>query len=687
MNKNNGLNTSELILTENVVAVDFSSRNGLVDDGKIKGEEEDTIIQLDGLGSNQFTLMEDDDDVIKKIVGKDQFKKLRKCFKQKIRKSLTKKMLMRRIPILTWLPKYNSKDAVGDFVAGLTVGLTVIPQALAYSSIAGLPPQYGLYSSFLGALIYIIFGSCKDVPMGPTAIISIMTYQAVQGHGVEYSTLLCFISGLIQLLMGIVGLGFMIDFVSGPVCSGFTSAVALIIVTSQIKDIFGIAETGNTFFEMWISLFKNMNDVRLWDTVLGVSSIVILLIMKCLGNFELGPKDGTKKSLSEKIITKIFWIVGSSRNAILVLLSGFLGYFFMTQNNDFGNGGDEDDDFTTYTNFTGFTNESIKSPFLLTGYLPEGMPEFKVPSFGGFDKDGRHIGFIDMMTDMGVHLIILPLIALLENIAICKAFSSGKPVDATQELIAMGLCNIGNSFVQGFPGSGSLSRSAVNNASGVRTPLGGLYTGVIVIVALLFFTPYFYFIPKASLAAVIIAAVVFMVEVKVVKPMWRTKKSDLIPGFGTFIACLVLKLEFGILLGIIIQILFLLYNAARPKIHMQKITTKSGIEYLRLTPDRCLIFPSVDYVRNIVTKHSIKQGIPVVIDCSHIYGADFTAAKVIESLSRDFVQRKQPLLFYNLKASVVSVFEGLQPEEFVTFYEHDDLDELLRRKVFEKANS
>lgn len=218
----------------------------------------------------------------------------------------------------------------------------------------------------------------------------------------------------------------------------------------------------------------------------------------------MGPKDGTKKSLSEKIITKIFWIVGSSRNAILVLLSGFLGYFFMTQNNDFGNGEDEDDDFTTYTNFTGFTNESIKSPFLLTGYLPEGMPEFKVPSFGGFDKDGRHIGFMDMMTDMGVHLIILPLIALLENIAICKAFckilffqffsfqnfpntyenrsfffptASGKPVDATQELIAMGLCNIGNSFVQGFPGSGSLSRSAVNNASGVRTPLGGLYTG------------------------------------------------------------------------------------------------------------------------------------------------------------------------------------------------------------------
>lgn len=156
------------------------------------------------------------------------------------------------------------------------------------------------------------------------------------------------------------------------------------------------------------------------------------------------------------------------------------------------------------------------------------------------------------------------------------------------------MCNICNSFVQGYPGTGSLSRSAVNNSSGVRTPLGGLYTGILVIVALLFFTPYFYFIPKAALAAIIIAAVIFMVEVKVVKPMWRTKsnflntnlifiitmclilfsETDLIPGFGTFIACLVLPLEIGIILGIGLNILFILYHAARPKISIEKLKVK-----------------------------------------------------------------------------------------------------------------
>jgi len=195
---------------------------------------------------------------------------------------------------------------------------------------------------------------------------------------------------------------------------------------------------------------------------------------------------------------------------------------------------------------------------------------------------------------------------------------------------------------------------------------------------LLFLTQLFYFIPKAALAAIIIAAVIFMIEYHVVVPIWKTKKSDLIPGFGTFIACLVLPLQYGILVGIGLNILFILYHAARPKISMENQVTQEGVEYLLLTPDRCLIFPSVDYVRNLVTKNSMKQAIPVVIDCSHIYGADFTAAKVVECITQDFSTRKQPLFFYNLKLSVVAVFHGLQPKDFVVYYSEDELDNLIR---------
>lgn len=187
---------------------------------------------------------------------------------------------------------------IGDLLAGITVGLTVIPQALAYANIAGIPSQYGLYGSFLGCFVYIFLGSCKDVPVGPTAVAALLTFQAVAGRGVEHAILLCFLTGVVQILMGLFGLGelgyevvtililltaflgFLIDFVSGPVSSGFTSAAALIIVTSQVKDLFGITASGNTFVDTWKSIFSDIHNIRMWDTVLGFACIVILFLLR-----------------------------------------------------------------------------------------------------------------------------------------------------------------------------------------------------------------------------------------------------------------------------------------------------------------------------------------------------------------------------------------------------------------------
>lgn len=602
------------------------------------------------VGSNDFILVEDLGPR-RKISVKEKVDNVYPWARRKVIGGFTKKNLHRRLPILDWLPKYSVEDAVGDLVAGVTVGLTVIPQSLAYANIAGLPPEYGLYGSFLGALMYIVLGSCKDVPMGPTAICSLLTYQTVHSLGPIYGTLLCLISGVIQLIMGIVGLGIIIDFVSGPVSSGFTSAVALLIISSQVQDILGIKAAGSTFVEIWSSVLEDVHNTRLWDTVLGIVCIIILLLMRMVAEIRIGGKEGIELTTFQKVVNKCLWLIGTSRNFILVIICGFLGYYF-------------------------YSASSHDEPFKVIGFVPAGLPTFEFPMFS-VTRGNETIGFLEMCAEMGQGIFVLPLIALLENIAICKAFANGKTVDATQELIAIGLCNIGNSMCHGFPGSGSLSRSAVNNSSGVRTPLGGLYTGVLVILALMFFTPCFFYIPKASLAAVIIAAVVFMVEVRVVKPIWRSKKSDLIPGIATFFACLLLPLEIGILIGIGLNLISILYHAARPKISMEILRSRGGIEYLLLTPDRCLIFPSVDYVSALVTKHSIKQGIPVVIDCSHIYGADFTAAKVIEILTQDFSKRRQPLFFYNLKPSVVAVFEGVQPKDFVVYYSEHQLDELL----------
>jgi sodium-independent sulfate anion transporter 11 len=259
--------------------------------------------------------------------------------------------------------------------------------------------------------------------------------------------------------------------------------------------------------------------------------------------------------------------------------------------------------------------------------------------------------------------------------------ATGDSVDATQELLTLGICNLLGSFASSFPVTGSFSRSAVNHASGVMTPFGGFYTGVLILLALGLLTPYFYFIPKASLAAVIICAVVFMIEYEVVKPMWRSSRKDLIPTFATFVTCLVIAVEYGILIGVGINLLFLLYPSARPTVHIEKSTTHSGVEYLQVTPNNSLYFPAVDFIRASVGKAAVKQGssqLPVIVDCRFILGADFTAAKGIAALIEDFNKRKQPIYFYNPRPSVVSVFKGASLEEFVHFRTQDELEFILQ---------
>lgn len=616
------------------------------------------------LGSDDFILVEEISENNMSTI--ETIHEICPWLKHKLCSTVAMKNLKRRVPILRWLPCYTIEDGLGDIMAGVTVGLTVIPQSMAYAGLAGLPPQYGLYGSFLGAFIYTFVGSCKDVPMGPTAIVSLMTYSTLlgaNGHGPIYATLSCFLTGVIQMTMGICGLGIIIDFVSGPVASGFTSAVALLIIASQIKDLIGVRGTGSSLWEMIGSLYQDLDNISHVDTVIGVGCIVFLLVLRIVAEVRIGSSDPEQaQCYSQKYMNKMFWLIGSIRNSIIVIISTVVSYMYISSQDG-----------------------STELPYKIIGKIPAGLPSFDVPQFS-VQRGNETVGFLEMVSSMKSNVIVLPLIGLLENISICKSFAHGKTVDATQELLAIGLCNIGNSFVHGFPGSGSFSRSAVNNSSGVRTPLGGLYTAVLVIVALLFLTPYFYYIPKTCLAAVIITAVMFMVEVRVVKPIYRSKKSDLIPGIFTFFACLFLPLEIGVLFGIGLNLTSILYHAARPKISIREYKTRAGFKYLMLTPDRCLVFPSADYVHNLVTKHSLKRDMPVVIDCSHVYGADFTAAKVIEMLTKDFANRGQALFFYNLKPSVVDVFRGVKPKELVFYYHKRELDRLLQN-IAEQRNT
>ncbi|VVC45752.1 SLC26A/SulP transporter domain,STAS domain [Cinara cedri] len=577
--------------------------------------------------------------------------------------SITCKYLAQRLPILQWLPVYTSEDFVGDLLAGITVGLTLIPQSMSFAILAGLPPQQGLYGSIIGSILYTFLGTCREISMGPTAIVSLMTYNTLRGLGPVHATTLCFLSGFVQLAIGLVGLGFLIDFISGPVNSGFTSAVAVLIVLSQVKDLIGVKCSGTTMLDMVVSISKDITNYRLGDTCLGIVCIVVILLLRVIGTCRIGPADENLRSKFHVIANRSMWVIGTFRNTIVLIISSYASYLYI---NSTGR------DPTTFNN---------QLPFKVVGKIPSGLPNFNFPKFRITDDEGRvDIGFFEIVSELGFGIIVLPLIALVENISICKTFANGKPIDATQEFLAIGLCNIGNSFFHAYPGTGSFSRSAVCSASGVRTTLEGLYAGILVIISLMFCTPYMSYIPKTTLAAIIIGAVIFMVEVRMVKPIYRSKKSDLVSGLGTFFACLLLPIEKGILIGIGLSLMSIIYHSARPKLSIKINTTPSGRNnYLMITPDRCILFPSVEHVRNIIIQNSFKHNLPVVIDCSHIYGADFTAAKLIEILNNDFARKGRLLFFYNLKPSLVKVFEGALPKNFNIriFNDARDIDQPL----------
>jgi solute carrier family 26 (sodium-independent sulfate anion transporter), member 11 len=189
-------------------------------------------------------------------------------------------LVFQRIPILQWLPKYQPGYLVEDFVAGLTVGLTAIPQGIAYAVVAGLPPQYGLYSAFMGCFVYCVFGSCKDITIGPTAIMALMVQSYVQNLGADYAVLATFMAGLAIFASGLLNLGSLVTFISTPVTIGFTTAAALTIGSGQVKAILGLSGKSNGFLESWINVFEHIGETRLWDTVLGLTSIALLLLLR-----------------------------------------------------------------------------------------------------------------------------------------------------------------------------------------------------------------------------------------------------------------------------------------------------------------------------------------------------------------------------------------------------------------------
>ncbi|XP_034242350.1 sodium-independent sulfate anion transporter-like isoform X2 [Thrips palmi] len=551
-------------------------------------------------------------------------------------------LLRRRLPISKWLPTYGREDAVADLVAGFTLGLTLIPQSIAYALLAGLSPQYGLYSSFLGSLLYVPLGTIKEVSIGPTSLMSLLTSEYTHDQPVQVVVLLTFLTGAVQMLMALLQLGFLVDLISDPVTSGFTSAYSVMIAVSQVKGLLGLRFKAHGFVDTLYQLGRHIHEAKLADSLLGLGCIAVLLSMKKLST---AGAPGSR-------VRRAAWVLSIGRNAIVVLVCAVVAYVL-----EQGGG----------------------APFALSGQVEPGLPPLDLPPFSAPGPGNATLSFTDMVSSYGGGLLVVPVVGVLANIAIAKSFSNGAPVDASQEMVTLAVCNLLGSFVSSMPTCGAFTRSAVSNASGVRTPLSGLYSGAMILLALVLLTPYFYYIPKATLAAVLISAVVFLVDLDILRPLWRSSKRSLLVTVLTFAACLGMGVEVGLLLGVALELAYLVYLWARPPVTVQLCKASWG-EYVLVRPDVGLFFPAVGVVRDAVLLASTQEGaggLPLVLDCAHFRNLDYTAVKGLEALVRELGKRGQALRFMGLSGSALRVVAALDMQGFAHCAAPRDLPDLL----------
>ncbi|XP_046646442.1 sodium-independent sulfate anion transporter-like, partial [Daphnia pulicaria] len=523
-------------------------------------------------------------------------------------------LLRRRLPIVGWLPNYNWNYSVFDLIAGVTVGLTIIPQSIAYAGVAGLPFEYGLYSSFMGLFAYTVFGSVKESSIGPTAVMALMTFNYANEGGPAYACLLSFLAGLIELVAGLLNLGFMVDFISAPVISGFCSAAALTVASTQVKGLFGLKFSGSSFVEIWTGFFKNLSKIK-------------LTAMKNLRPFK------KITCLRNRFIDSGLWFISTSRNAFAVI-GGCVAAYVLQVNG--------------------------LSPFTLTGNIKAGLPSFELPPFSinTTDSDGNStvlLSFPEICSELGAAIGLIPLIAILEQVAIAKAFAFGKRTDATQEMIALGIGNILGSFFGAMPITSSFGRSSVQNASGVKTPLSNVYAGILVLLALGFLMPTLAYIPKAILAAVIITSVIFMVELEELKPMWKSRRVELIPLGVTFFCCLFVNMEYGILIGAAVHLFLLAYMAGgrpRPELIREPGSKKTEGRVV-VKADTNLYFPGVEKFRQVLNKATDGETC-VLVDLSHVTEIDYTALKMLKSVASDYHKRGLMVLHFTNASSKVA---------------------------------
>ncbi len=516
----------------------------------------------------------------------------------------------RYFPILTWGAEYSRQTLVNDLIVAVIVTVMLIPQSLAYALLAGLPVQVGLFASMAPLLLYAIFGTSRTLAVGPVAIVSLMTAAAVaplaaQGSP-EYlgaAIALALVSGLLLLAMGLLRLGFLANFLSHPVVSGFITASGLQIAASQFAPVLGIHAEGETFLELVVPLARNLPHTNPYTAVIGLGSL----------GFLFWARGGLKPLLSR--------LGFSERTAGTLAKIGPAVALVATTLAVWG---------------FGLAARDVS----IVGTVPKGLPRITVPPLD-----------LGLWTSILVPALLISIIGYVESISVALTLAAKRRqrVDPDQELIALGAANVGAALSGGFPVTGGLARSVVNFEAGAETPAAGALTAVGIALVTLFLTPLLFFLPKATLAATIIVAVLSLVDLGALKRTLSYSKADFAAMIATILVTLVEGVELGLVVGVGLSIFLHLYQTSKPHVavvgqlpgtmNFRNVTRHAVVttpEILSLRVDASLYFPNARFVEEYINR-SVAAGPAVrhvILECAAVNTIDASALESLEAINQ-----------------------------------------------------
>ncbi len=532
------------------------------------------------------------------------------------------------IPLYGNLKKYQSRNWRQDILAGITVSVIIIPQGMAYALLAGLPPIYGLYGGLVPLIIYGIFGTSGQLSIGPVAISSILIFAGVSQlaaplseYYIEMVILVGFLAGVLQLLLGLFRLGFLVNFISQPVITGFTAAAAVIIFVSQLKIGLGISvPRSDNLIDTGTYLVQHISELDWLAVLFCGTSIVILSVLKKINKA----------------------IPGS----LIVVILGILAAY-------------------------GLTRYGMAGELQIVGAIPTGLPAFKMPDFS-----------MENILLLIPTVLTVGIMGVVECIGIAKGIKRDdqtSKVRPNMELSALGLSKMAGSFFQALPTSGSFSRSAINDEAGSKSGVSSITTALMVALTLLFFTKLFYYLPSAVLAAIIIYAIKNLFDVKEMRSLWKSHKIDFSMMAVTFFITVFFGIEKGVLVGVILSLAIFIYRSSRP--HMVRLgrlpntevyrnierfeEAKCPEEVLIVRIDNQLFYANVLYFEETIENYSQKR--PnlrlVILDASGMHNIDSTGIRVLTQLFHYFKKRD---IRFNISGAIGPVRDIISTSELLT---------------------